>query len=111
MQNGSNIQFEISSMYMNMYVISTLDANVNLPIYFIAYVATWKSRDMWVMLHKSSYICLFLGWNVFITNDCVWYVLISCIVVITILTCYRRVQTAFVFNKYGLGMYLQQEEC
>ena len=29
-----------------MYVISTLGANVKLTIYFIAYVARWKSRDL-----------------------------------------------------------------
>ena len=31
--------------------------------------------------------------------------------VIIILTCYRRVQIACVFNKYVLSLYLQQEAC
>ena len=38
--------------------------------------------------------------SVFINHDCVRYVFISCIVAIIILTCYRRVQIACVFNKY-----------
>ena len=44
--------------------------------------------------------------SLFINNDCVWYVFISGIVVI-ILTCYRQVQIAGVFNKYVLSMFLQ----
>ena len=43
--------------------------------------------------------------SLFINNDCVWYVFISCIVVIIILTCYRRVQKARVFKKYVLSIY------
>ena len=47
----------------------------------------------------------------FMNNDCVWYVFISCIVVMIVLTCYRRLQIGCVFNKDFLSMYLQQEVC
>ena len=42
-----------------MYVISTLDANVKLTIYFIAYVARWKSRDLWVYFIKARMFVYF----------------------------------------------------
>ena len=47
-----------------MHVISTLGANVKPTIYFIVYASRWKTRDMCVMLHKISYFCLRLQWNV-----------------------------------------------